>query len=62
MALIAAKSYYFGVGGSVADFCALVQADRRLTLTLTVTVTLTLIILSRYFERSLSFDVNRNLT
>ena len=25
MALIAAKSYYFGVGGSVADFCALVQ-------------------------------------
>ena len=29
MALIAAKSYYFGVGGSVADFCALVQADHR---------------------------------
>ena len=30
-ALIAAKSYYFGVGGSVADFCALVQADERFT-------------------------------
>jgi hypothetical protein len=29
VALIAAKSYYFGVGGSVADFCALVQADHR---------------------------------
>ena len=31
IALIAAKSYYFGVGGSVADFCALVQADERFT-------------------------------
>lgn len=31
VALIASKSYYFGVGGSVADFCALVQADRRFT-------------------------------
>ena len=29
MALIAAKSYYFGVGGSVADFCALVQVTDR---------------------------------
>ena len=29
MALIAAKSYYFGVGGSVADFCALVQVTGR---------------------------------
>ena len=28
-ALIAAKSYYFGVGGSVADFCALVGQDGR---------------------------------
>lgn len=28
-ALIAAKSYYFGVGGSVAEFCALVDADGR---------------------------------
>ena len=29
MALIAAKSYYFGVGGSVADFRSLVDADGR---------------------------------
>ena len=29
VALIAAKSYYFGVGGSVADFCALVASDGR---------------------------------
>ena len=29
IALVAAKSYYFGVGGSVAAFCALVQADPR---------------------------------
>ena len=48
MALIAAKSYYFGVGGSVADFCALVQAwlglglGLGLTLNLTLTLTLTL--------------------
>jgi len=27
--LVAAKSYYFGVGGSVAEFCALVRADGR---------------------------------
>ena len=29
VALVAAKSYYFGVGGSTADFCALVAADAR---------------------------------
>ena len=29
VALVAAKSYYFGVGGSTADFCALVASDAR---------------------------------
>ena len=29
MALIAAKSYYFGVGGSVSQFKEMVATDRR---------------------------------